>query len=113
MKKNNCIFCSNKGHKILEESQNFFIIAERFPVVRGSILIIPKRHFSCFGDLPEIYIKELNYFQEKVKKFFMGSQDEMKAMVKAPEDTLIKEARKYKSAEEFADKQINAFHQSQ
>jgi hypothetical protein len=47
----NCAFCqrSNFAANILKETDTFFIIADHAPLVEGHILIMPRRHFACYG----------------------------------------------------------------
>jgi diadenosine tetraphosphate (Ap4A) HIT family hydrolase len=43
---NNCVFCGDQD-KVLENTQ-CFAIYDRFPVSKGHMLIIPKRHFPNY-----------------------------------------------------------------
>ncbi|BEP27855.1 HIT family protein [Helicovermis profundi] len=45
----NCIFCSNLNK--IKETNLSYAIYDKFPVNKGHILIIPKRHISSFFEL--------------------------------------------------------------
>jgi len=53
----------------LFSSENFWIVCDFHPLVRGHILIIPKEHISCFGALSKNAFLEFKYLYEKVKDF--------------------------------------------
>jgi diadenosine tetraphosphate (Ap4A) HIT family hydrolase len=61
MHKTNCVFCDDQD-KVLENSK-CFAIYDRFPVNKGHILIIPKRHFSSYFDATK---EELVGFDELI-----------------------------------------------
>jgi len=48
MHESNCVFCNDQD-KILE-NYKCFTIYDRFPVNKGHMLVIPKRHFSNYFD---------------------------------------------------------------
>ena len=58
---NNCVFCGVQD-KVLENTQ-CFAIYDRFPVSKGHLLIIPKRHFSSYFDSTK---EELTRFNEMI-----------------------------------------------
>jgi len=45
-----CVFCDEKLEKIYETELSF-VIYDKFPVSKGHILIIPKRHVESYFDL--------------------------------------------------------------
>ena len=71
-----CIFCtiyeSNKSN-ILFESENSFVIVDRYPMSKGHLLVIPKVHRSYLheykkeelSDVLDIYIKMVNKYNIK------------------------------------------------
>ena len=67
----NCIFCTKlqQGDTLLYSGENFYIVGEKFPVVEGTILIIPKEHYSCYGAIPSKIDDEFNKLKIQVKKF--------------------------------------------
>ena len=51
--KNDCAFCKRTEISyILKETPNFLLAADHAPLVEGHILIIPKQHFACYGEVP-------------------------------------------------------------
>jgi diadenosine tetraphosphate (Ap4A) HIT family hydrolase len=51
-RENNCLFCSIDRKKIVEHELAFAIF-DKFPVVEGHILIIPKRHFANYFEITQ------------------------------------------------------------
>ncbi|WP_315789590.1 bifunctional class I SAM-dependent methyltransferase/HIT family protein [Fischerella sp. JS2] len=50
---NYCLFCNpNKHLKILTESATAYAIFDGYPVSKGHVLVIPKRHVSNYFELP-------------------------------------------------------------
>ena len=68
----NCAFClrSNFATNILKETDAFFIVADHAPLVEGHILILPKRHFACYGVVPAELDAELLALKREVQDFF-------------------------------------------
>lgn len=67
-----CVFCQQRdiATSILEETPNFRIVADHAPLVEGHILIIPKRHYACYGAVPAEFDAELFALKHEVKQFF-------------------------------------------
>ncbi len=78
MDKNSCIFCFIPHEEILEETENFYIKTEKFPIVRGTILIIPKKHLACYGQMPNNLDNELSLIKVKIKTFYKAAYPEAK-----------------------------------
>ena len=72
MRKTNCVFCEDQD-KVLENSK-CYAIYDRFPVNKGHILIIPKRHFSSYFDATKEELEEFNEMifeaQEKLNSIY-------------------------------------------
>ena len=70
----NCAFClrSNFATNILKETDAFFIVTDHAPLVEGHILILPKRHFACYGVVPAELDAELLALKREVQDFFAG-----------------------------------------
>jgi len=67
----NCAFCKRTEiSHILKETPNFLLAADHAPLVEGHILIIPKQHFACFGDVPASLDAELCALKREVQQFF-------------------------------------------
>ncbi len=68
---NNCAFCSRTEiSHILKETANFLLAADHAPLVEGHILLIPKRHYVCYGDVPSELDEELFALKREVQYFF-------------------------------------------
>jgi len=69
--KNDCAFCKrNEISSILKETPNFLLAADHAPLVEGHILIIPKQHFTCYGEVPAKLDDELLSMKQEVQRFF-------------------------------------------
>jgi len=66
-----CAFCDHKAiaRYILEETANFLIVTDHAPLVEGHILIIPKRHYVCYGTVPAELDAELLSIKQRVQQF--------------------------------------------
>lgn len=64
----NCIFCDINEEDIISNNKLAFAIYDKFPVNRGHILVIPKRHFSSLFDATEDEILEIYRLVEECKK---------------------------------------------
>ncbi len=58
-----CIFCKiisgESKSEIITESENFLVIKNIYPNVEGHSLVIPKKHYSNFTELPQRLYEEL------------------------------------------------------
>jgi anti-sigma B factor antagonist len=50
------------------ESDNFAVICDPFPVVMGHVLVVPRKHFLSYANLPDVLKKEFTYVREEAKK---------------------------------------------
>lgn len=68
MKKEKCIFCSYESIKedILFESENFFVKVGVGILSPGHVMLITKKHFICFGELPVFLHKEFLTLKERI-----------------------------------------------
>lgn len=66
-----CTFCEYNGiaQYILEETSNFLIVTDHAPLVEGHILIIPRRHYFCYGTVPAELDTELVAVKQRVRRF--------------------------------------------
>ena len=69
-----CVFCQRTEISyILKETPNFLLAADHAPLVEGHILIIPKQHYACYGDVPVGLDAELCALKREVQQFFTYS----------------------------------------
>jgi diadenosine tetraphosphate (Ap4A) HIT family hydrolase len=76
MKKLECPHCDPASFalkKVLQETKNFYIVCDVHPLIEGHILIIPKKHLSCIGELPEKLFQEFVRLYDKVAKFLLDN----------------------------------------
>lgn len=67
----NCAFCQRSEISyILKETPNFLLAADHAPLVEGHILIIPKHHYACYGEVPARLDYELLTLKREVQRFF-------------------------------------------
>jgi diadenosine tetraphosphate (Ap4A) HIT family hydrolase len=55
-----CVFCEPEEHLIVEETKNFFVLKDPFPLTDGHIMITTKEHYGCAGEIPQEWLEELN-----------------------------------------------------
>src|ERR1700758_3244505 len=67
----NCSFC-NPGELActLYETPHFLLAADHAPLVEGHLLIIPKQHYACYGDVPAPLDEELFALKEEMRQFY-------------------------------------------
>lgn len=68
MPRKTCIFCNYNLVKedVLWKSDNFFVKVGFGILAPGHVMIIPKKHISCFGKLPKQLINEFISLKEEV-----------------------------------------------
>jgi diadenosine tetraphosphate (Ap4A) HIT family hydrolase len=68
-----CIFCEFLNSKnYIAENELAFAIYDHYPVNKGHVLIIPKRHFASFFDASQDEIIAFNELINEVKKRLDG-----------------------------------------
>ena len=68
--KNNNIINLPAEDSILYENNYFYVVVDIAPLMRGHLLIIPKKHYLNFGELPEDMKKEAKIIKKKIKKIY-------------------------------------------
>lgn len=66
-----CPFCyiETQGDRLLDESKSFYILCDMGPLTEGHLLIIPKKHLVCFGELSDQKGDELESLLDNIKDF--------------------------------------------
>ena len=54
-----CIFCALPEERIVGQNPHFILTFDQYPVPKGHMLIIPKRHIQSFFELKESEILDL------------------------------------------------------
>lgn len=71
VKGTNCAFCQHSEiTHVLKETANFRLAADHAPLVEGHLLIIPKQHYTCYGDVRAEFDAELAALKQEVQAFF-------------------------------------------
>lgn len=68
----NCLHCqitSSALEHILDQNKNFYIVCDAHPIIRGHILLIPKKHISCVGEYSHELLSEFQLLYKKVSTF--------------------------------------------
>lgn len=63
----NCIFCEYSKNEYIAENELVFAIYDKFPVNKGHVLIIPKRHFESFFEATVEDVKAIYSLMHEVK----------------------------------------------
>ena len=65
-----CAFCQHgQIAHILKETPDFILAADHAPLLEGHLLIIPKRHYTCYGDAPAALDAGLFALKHEVQQF--------------------------------------------
>lgn len=65
----NCIFCNIDKNRIIKENETAVAIYDNFPVNKGHMLIIPKRHIDNYFDTEEYDREGLWHLVHECKDF--------------------------------------------
>jgi len=68
-----CIFCKKVSGELpsdnIFENEDFLVFRDQNEVVKGHYLVIPKKHYATFLDIPsDIYSKFMEAIHEGIKK---------------------------------------------
>jgi|GEM_PF-674672 len=74
----NCIFCKRKNVEdyVISVEENFVVLADKFPLQYGHLLVVSKKHVRAIGDLLPIELSELEEIIEKISRFYSLGKDE-------------------------------------
>lgn len=76
MTSNNCFFCHlDSDREVILESELAFAIYDKFPVSPGHALIIPKKHFMDFFEMPFENQSACLHLLNQVKQIIMAKFD--------------------------------------
>lgn len=67
-----CPFClphEDVVRNTLKETETFRLIMDHAPVVEGHLLIMPKRHYACYGEVPAALDSELLNLKRLARTF--------------------------------------------
>ena len=66
-----CAFCqySDIARYVLKETPNFLIVTDHAPLVEGHLLLIPRRHYTCYGGVPAELDEDLFSLKQEVQRF--------------------------------------------
>ena len=57
----NCIFCEiSTSARVIDQTENCFVIKDSFPVTDGHTLLIPKRHVADYFELTDTEVSEIH-----------------------------------------------------
>jgi diadenosine tetraphosphate (Ap4A) HIT family hydrolase len=70
--RDDCPFCQRRNlvSYILKETSHFRLVTDHAPLIEGHLLIIPRSHYTCYGDVPETLDSELFALKQEVQQFF-------------------------------------------
>jgi diadenosine tetraphosphate (Ap4A) HIT family hydrolase len=73
---NDCAFCErDKITDTLKETAHFLLAADYAPLVEGHLLVIPKQHYACYGDVPASLEAELLAIKTELRQFYAQFYD--------------------------------------
>lgn len=77
MTNNNCVFCNYESLAVLCESETMYLMMDEYPVSKGHMLVIPKRHVKSFFDMLDRELFEmyqlLQWGKNKLRKQYHPS----------------------------------------
>lgn len=66
-----CAFCQRETiTDVLKETSHFLLAADHAPLVEGHLLVIPRQHYACYGDVPPSLDDELLTLKEELRLFY-------------------------------------------
>lgn len=66
-----CTFCQRTAiTDVLKETPNFLVAADHAPLVEGHLLVIPRQHYACYGDVPASLDEELFAIKNELRQFY-------------------------------------------
>lgn len=63
-----CVFCGGiEKDRVLFETRKWIAMYDKYPVSKGHVLLIPKKHYETFFDLPEQLTNSIQYWIKHIK----------------------------------------------
>ena len=63
-----CVFCGEiEKDRVLFETRKWIAMYDKYPVSKGHVLLIPKKHYETFFDLPEQLTNSIQYWIKHIK----------------------------------------------
>ena len=62
-----CVFCNIPKDRILFETSDWIAMFDAYPVSKGHTLLISKKHYKTYFDLPEILRPSMDYWLRHIK----------------------------------------------
>lgn len=70
-RRSDCTFCQrSEVADILQETPHFLLAADHAPLVEGHLLVIPKEHYACYGEVPPVLDAELFAIKDELRLFY-------------------------------------------
>ena len=66
-KMKDCVFCNIPKESILFETSDCIAMFDAYPVSKGHTLLISKKHYKTYFDLPEILRPSMDYWLRHIK----------------------------------------------
>ena len=54
-----CMFCEVDEQLIVADTENLWLIRDRYSIVDGHMMVISKDHYGCMGELPKRFFPEI------------------------------------------------------
>jgi diadenosine tetraphosphate (Ap4A) HIT family hydrolase len=70
-----CPFCCHDAiePQLVFETAQFLLVADRYPLRAGHLLLVPREHLACYGELTEALVPELSRLKGQVADFLSAS----------------------------------------
>lgn len=69
-----CAFCDPAAlaDQVLQEAPGFLVVADRYGLAEGHLLLMPRAHYPCFGSLPPDLLRVARGLQGKIENFLVS-----------------------------------------
>lgn len=73
-KTSGCMFCDVDGGLILAQTDNFYLIRDRYPILEGHLMVISKGHYGCMGEIPIPLFNEIEALRGEAEAYYEGKK---------------------------------------